>query len=279
MTNAIKLTPTNRRDDDVKYPHIWIPFHGPTLGTGDDTPTQAYDRAYENTNGQDTALFTNGLLTVEGTTTNIWTTNPGVYTSNGDGTNYLQDISAAIKAFCLPANISGLLINFTLNITAAPSAAEYVLGYSDIDSTTGGFSISIPTNGKVVASAREAGGGATLNIAASDDAIPTGVSIHNTVYIDWANLNGQLYEDGLIQTGSSNAIPTPLPTLNIVHGLVIGARSQGVVGSQLNKSGSDALLSNLQIFSCTSDESGNIGIIAGEYHKNPNAIPRTLTNV
>ena len=275
--SAVKPTLSITRDSISKYPYMWFQCHGPTLGTGDDTNTDLYDRAYANTNGQTTALFTSGLAALTGTGgAGVWTDNTGYFTDSGD--DYAKDVSTGVYDFFTPVATGGLLFNFTLNTTATPSEVEYLFSYSDLDSTYGGFSINILTNGKVAVGCRDSGGIGNVNVVVTDDSIATGADVQFTAYLDWGTLSGQLYEDGILQL-VSNAMNAPLPTLNKALGMVLFARSLGIAQTGLNSAGtpSQTLVKDLQIFKCTASEAANVAQIHHGYRTNPNAIPRALT--
>jgi len=272
---VVGTKPRSTNDALISHPWIYFPLHGDTLS--DDTATQAYDRAYAVTNGQASALFTNGLATVAGTTTNIWSTNAGWLTPSGD--NYIQDTSAALQAFCAPASISGFLIMFRYQFGALPSGGEYIFSYSPGNSTTGGIGAYLSADGKIYYEVRAFGGVSQIIVTRDLAAASVDTEYTQCVYFDYNDLSAISFKDGVIQT-SPNAIPTPLPTLFATHGMVIAARSQGgTPTSPLNSKGSGMIIRDMILVSATSDISASVAEIASQYTNNPSEIPRKLTEV
>lgn len=270
-----------RNLDDALINHPWLYFslHGPTLGDGNDAATKAFDRANAQLNGQESELFTDGLLTVEGTTTNIWATNPGWLTPSGD--NYTQDSTQEVHDFFEMSSLTsgGLLFCFRLQVgSTTATGAEYFMSYSDLDQDEGGFAFNFNTAEKVFIGMRDTGGN-YANVCSDASGISIDTEYAYCVYLDCKNLEASLYRDGVEGVSDIAAISAALPTLNKAAGFVLLGRSGGTASNKFNQNGSGGILRDLLIVRAESDISASIGAIALDYYNALGDIPRTLTKV
>ena len=263
----------------ISHPWLYFPFHGPTLGDGNDTATQAHDRANAQTNGQTTELFTDGLLTVEGTTAGIWTDNEGWLTPSGD--NYTQDSTLEVHDFFDMSTLTngGLLFCFRLRVSSdLATGAEYFMSYSDLDTDEGGFAFNFNTAEKVFVGLRDTNNN-SVNLCSDATAISVDTEYAYCVYLDCKNLEASLYRNGVEGSSKLNPIPAALPTLNQLAGFVIFGRSGGVASNKVGQNGSGGMLRDLIIIRAETDIAANIGAIAMDYYKNLGDIPKTLTEI
>lgn len=278
--NVVSESTRDLDDALISHPWLYLPLHGPTLGDGNDTSTKAYDRAYVNTNGQTTAILTDGLTeAMSGTTGGIWTDNAGWLTAPGDG--FIADTSAAVHDFFEMSTLTsgGLLICFRLQVGADDaSGAEYFLTYSDLDADEGGFAILFNTAEKVFVSISDTDD-VTTNVCSDTDAMSVDTEYAYCIYLDCKNLEASLYRNGVEGTSDIAAISSALPTLNQAAGLALFARAGATGTNKFNQNGSGGMMRDLLIVRAESDISASIGAIALDYHNSLGDIPRALTSV
>ena len=208
---------------DYKRPHIYLPLHGPTLGTDPADRSYLRDQAGDvSTNGGTSLLTTAGQLKQIGSSTvpaSIWTDNPGWFTADGTANSVFREQVSSNLTTNFPFNkffttgYVGLLFALWFKQPSGhrTSLAQHLFDMGSTLTAGGGWRIQ-----KAVSTS-------ALNLSYSSDATAnrTGpasgttdlsTAHHYAFFIDAVSGNATAYTDGL--SSNVTALATPLPVAN-----------------------------------------------------------------
>ena len=205
--------------------------------------------------------------TINGTTTNIWSANPGWFTPDVDATaagNYVGIPLAQSDELCSLTDLAGgVLVVARIKLPGTPpgSGANAVFVYGAND---GNYSGVINYGGNVnLSGSLELVGGANTSITSQAiTAMAGGDDFTVAWYFDVANRQMSHYTDiGAGVVAKTNAIPAgTLPGVGLAgsEGLGVLGRNNPASTSRWNQSGHEALIRDLFMIRFETDQSANI---------------------
>jgi hypothetical protein len=144
-----------------------------------------------------------GLATthaVQGTTTNIYTTNPGHFTSAGG--NYIQDVSDEMFTFATQTPGTILYALGAIQVASTPGTNMILFSYGHNQTTTGGWALQYNTSDKLQVITRQDDD--TGAITGAPTAITAATHIPFVAYWDWSSETHGVFAETAANTASAS---------------------------------------------------------------------------
>lgn len=243
LTRAIRPQPYNL--STLTRPHIYLPLHGPTLGSDPADRTYLDDKAGRLANNGGSALLaTPGVMNDYGTAPeSVWTTKPGWFVPGGTTNSVFREQMGISTGLEYPiqqlfANCWGVQGGMLAALWVSPPTSNPDTGPAHFFDAgcaltgPGKFGIEIATTGNISVRYNGNSGQRTFVLATAPAA---NVPVHLAVYFNFDDNTYTPYLNGVV--GTAGALITPLsslvvPTTNMWFSLA--ARSAATPTNLLN---------------------------------------------
>lgn len=259
--NSVKRYSGTKTNFLPKYPMMWFPLHGDTVGN--DEATAIVDQA-------ETSILATGKLDLTGTTAAIWSAVPGVMSNPASDVNTVSTEQTLLDFLDLSTiTTGGILILFNAYMTGYGVTTEELIIDASSNANSGGWAINFAITSGFLFVTMKPAGSSLVNISRSAGSPALNTTNSYAVYLDITHNTAVIIQEKIEQVVLREF--TVLPTVDPVKGVSFFSRTD-----QLKNVQSTTRLSNMQIYRVNDDVVGLLPTIAAQYKASPNDIPMEL---